>query len=185
MQTLEERKATSNTPRQELRDWIRQEVSGQDIVSLSDLTNRAVNHFKDDEDFLRRLLDQEFRPVIYDMVQFFVGQTRSFKVSLGDETVTEREFEQRVEDKAATFRKMSRWDKWLEHVDDQHINIKAMNRSDCLVATQERTERGNRELARAAFFKKLSEELSDEETVGEKFSDEELDAMYANSVGGK
>lgn len=73
----------------------------------------------------------------------------------------------------------NRWWQWLEHVNDRHMRLAEMTREDLLQAAQERTTRGDREMAIADLWQALASKLEGGERVRDRFTPEEIEALAA------
>ncbi len=66
---------------------------------------------------------------------------------------------------------------WMEHAGDRHINLYALTKATGKIAAAERRERGGEEYRRAEFIERLTEGLRGKQTVADKWSDEEIEAL--------
>lgn len=64
------------TPRAELRSWIRDQINGESEVSLPDLSERAVRFAIKDKVFLKALLLELLRPMVYQEARDVIAPTR-------------------------------------------------------------------------------------------------------------
>lgn len=71
----------------------------------------------------------------------------------------------------------NRWWQWLEHVNDRHMRLAEMTREDLLQAAQERTTRGDHEMAIADLWQALASKLEDGQRVKDRFTSEEIEAI--------
>lgn len=72
----------------------------------------------------------------------------------------------------------SRWAEWVEHTGSRVVALKEMARTDLLSAAEQREGRASTEIERSQFLRRLASELEGEQTVGARFSDAEIDAIY-------
>lgn len=157
----------------ELTRWVRDEISGKAVVQLPELTNRAVAHFSNDPEFVARLMDEMFRPMVYDIAKRVMQTTRPAGgiIQMGD-TLTTREAA-----REAASKMQNRWTRWLEHVDSRHVRLTDMTKADLLTAAKERRRRGDSEYELAALWEALAERLEGTERVGERFSVAEIERV--------
>lgn len=153
------------SPRQVLSSWLRQAMVGADEIDMPALANRAVVHFRGDVAFLQAWAEDTLRPVAYTLGTQIAAQSRIPHVVHGGVAPVERE--------EAPQRTI--WLDRLEHVGDRYIRLRAMVRQDVLAWVEERRERGMIELHLAGLGEKLAAKLADGQTVGEVFSDEEIE----------
>jgi hypothetical protein len=145
---------------------------------MPDIAKAAVAEFKDDVEFCRRFVEDNLYQVAYSLVQDTVAATRGpgFK-KIGDSLVNERGMEQRKQNMR------SRWGSWLEHAKGRTVRLSAMTRSDLLSAAAERRTRADEELTRATFMERIAETLTGDETVGDRYSSDQLDEMWQTVAG--
>lgn len=165
-----------------VRERIRRETL-EDVVSAGsvrqpEIARRIRRWVRSDEALLDAVLDWVFDPAIYDIVQSVLSSTRHgkgrfFRLGTG-ELVTAAELDRR----AAV--KRSSWATWLEHVGDRHIPLNLMTRRDCETAATERRQRAESELVNAKFFAALAKGLRGNQTVGERWTDDEIAALHAS-----
>lgn len=162
--------STTVSRRKEVRRWLKERIGEADSVVLPDLVSEATNVFKHDEEFIVALVEEELRPLIYQMAQKLLADTRHDGViEFGDELVTKGEF-----DKRATVR----FENWMEHAGDRHIRFMRMDRRDLILARRENADRAEPFLRRVALIDRVLPCLSRNETVEEVFSPEEVEDMY-------
>lgn len=168
---MTETTAQETTYRQVLRQWIKQQVDGSSEVNLPDLTASAVEHFSSDKAFLKAFLTESLRPLVYEQARLVLQGTRGAVVVLGDEIVTKEILAERAQ------RLQSRWSRWMEHVGDRHVNLMAMTKDDLLTAALERRQRAETEIEIARLWEVLANKLKKNETVGQRFTAEEIERM--------
>lgn len=157
-----------------LREWLHKRVDGAAAVDLPDVTNLAVEHFQGDEEFVRSLMVDNLRPLIYEMARRMLGRTRQEGVVLvGDELMGRSEFEQE-----ARRRFVPKFARWMEHAGDRHVNFMQMDREDLDKAATERERRAQTELALARFMRKRRSEMKPEQKVADVWSAEQLEQLW-------
>ncbi len=169
---------TDPSPRVQLRTWIRAQITGEVEVQLPDLTARAVEHFSDQRAFIKAFLAVTLPEMVYEQARTVLRDTREWGtiIQLGDTLVSQTRLEQRARVL------QSRWSGWMERVGDRHINLLAMTRDNLLAAAEHRRTQASTELAYADLWETLAEELDDWETVGQRFTPEDLEALRAGLV---
>lgn len=158
------------SPRARVRLWIKDQVKDEAVVQLPDLTDRAVGHFSKQRKFVAEFLSEQLRPIIYQETRRVIAQTREV-VLHGDDLIDRGELEKRGQ------RLISKWGNWTEHVGDRHLRLADMTRADLLVAAAEREARGAAEYAIGQHWRALASRLGDTERVGERFTDDEIEAV--------
>lgn len=145
------------TPSAQVAQWIRADMKGATEVKLPDLAQRAVTHFRTDTAFVDLFLQESLTPLVYEIAKRVAASTRDMVV-LGDVVVTKDSMTERAK------RVSSRWDAWLEHVNDRHVRLRDMTRADLRVAISERRKRGDVEYAIASLFEEIALRLPDDTT---------------------
>lgn len=153
-----------------IRQWVREEIEGKEEVQLPELASKAIDTFKKDTKFLRQLAEESLRAMVYQLAYQAVQQTRGMWMA-GDTAVTKEAIRQRA-------RKHSLFRDWLEHVNDKHIRLMDMTREELLIAADEREKRGKHEIGLAALWRTLAERLEGGETVGNRYTPDEIEAMH-------
>jgi hypothetical protein len=162
--------ATDKSARTQLREWLDNEIAHADEVKLPDLANTALEHFSRDTRFLRDFLKENLRDVLYLEAQRFIATTRNH-VLLGSTITTRSGFQ-------ATARRKSVFENWFEHVNDRHIHVLDMSKTDLLAASTERRERGEREITLANLWRSLADKLDPKQHVRDVFTAEEIETVF-------
>lgn len=76
----------------------------------------------------------------------------------------------------------SRWGRWYEFSGLRHIRLADMTKHDLLSAAKLRRTSAESNLRRAELLEQLAEELADGQTIGQRYTAEDIDAI-ARSVG--
>jgi hypothetical protein len=170
--------ATTDTPsaRIQVRTWVREQIADADEVTLPALADEAVEHFVKDKRFIRALLDESLRPLVYDLARIEMGRTRGTVIRLGDTLATEEAIDKRSQTLAG------KWSRWLEHVNDRHVRLLDMTREDLLTAAGERRERAEADLKIADLWDRLAAHLEGGQAVRERFTPQEIDAMHEKVI---
>lgn len=162
--------------RKEMRGWIRERIEGEieerGAVDTPGVVDEACDRFLDDQDFVRALVHEIFRPAAYQDARQIISQTRhEHAVTLGDEVVAGSEFERRV---------ASRMERWVENVGrHRDVRVLDMEHEDVMQAGWKRDKRSLSESALAQFFFYLGEHVPPGGgRVRDHFSAEELDMLY-------
>ena len=138
-----------------------------DALRLPDLVDDVTRQIDLDEGLRWAVQRQVVDVFVREIVQRRVAQTRGL-ILMGDEVVSRAAFEARVVQRA------KRFERWLEHAGDRHIQLLVMRKSDLLVAAAERERRGMDELKIAALWRSLAAGLTDTEQVGDHYSPDEI-----------
>lgn len=161
------------TKRQQIREWLKDQIEGKGSVDLPELVNKGTDHFLKDEEFVRGLVEDALRPLIYRMGIGIMQASRGERViELGEEIVAQSEFQKRAK------RLQSRWATWMEHAGDRYVRFMEMDKADLITAAEERLCRASTEAAIANFQKLLAGKLKKNERVGDRFTPEQLDDMW-------
>jgi hypothetical protein len=151
-----------------LRQWIREQINDQDEISVPALADQAVTHFSNNKAFLQQLALETLPKMLADMVYDVLSRDRGRAIRLGDTLVTQTGFDRRV----------SKFRAWYEHAGrDRTISLLALTRETGKIAADERRRRGDEEHRRARFIEELTQELKDGETVGDRYSDQEIQKL--------
>ena len=163
---------TEASVRRDMAKWIRNRIDGENVVHLPDLAKEAGEHFGSDNGFVNRFFRQQFGTIFYEMVQSTVARTRSMHLMLGDDIVSQDEIRDR------SMRLSAKWSNWLEHVGDRHIRLLSMSADHLYMAAQERRERAAIDIQRAELLEALAKQLEPGETVGDRFSDDDIERIW-------
>ena len=144
-----------SSPVAEAFSWARAEIARRvqedGSVQIGDVASAMVEHFGAQPEFVRTFLDQQFRPICYDVAQRATARTRG-SIVFGDTVMSRDEFTEEVQ------RRRPRWQAWLdrlEYVGDKHIPVGQMRSAELLAAAQERRRRGEAEFAVAVVLEQL------------------------------
>lgn len=156
-----------------LRQWIKGQVETGDEFRMPDIAKAAVAEFEGDDEFCRQFVRDHLYSVAYDAVQMTVALTRGkgFK-RVGDLLVNQ----QGIEERRKQLR--SRWASWLEHSRGRTIRLPQMTRLDLIEAARERRGRAAEEVNRARFLEELAAKLEDGQTVGDRFSTDDIQVLW-------
>lgn len=161
---------TEISSRSKVRQWVRESIEGREEVRIPDLVNEAVKVFNKDRKFLTALANETLRDMVYELARTAVGNSRL--ITLGDEAVNLEGVKRRA-------RTHSVFASWLEHAGDHHVRLLDMTREDLLVAADEREKRGQHEVRLAALWRTIANGLEGGQTVGSKYTAEEIEDMQA------
>lgn len=158
-------------PRSELRTWLKDAIADEKEVHVPSLTNSALSWLQSRDGLHAALSEQLLRQAVYQEVQGVVGLARHRALS-DDVDLSEEEFEKR------TSKFASRFLSWFEHVGDKHIRLMDADRTYLLAAAKLRRDRGSHELHLAVFFEQMADGLEGGQKVAERFTPEEIEAIY-------
>ena len=154
--------------RAQVRQWVREQMEDASEVDLPALAGRAVAHFRGDAAFIQTFLDESLPTLVYDIASSIGSKTRL--LSFGDHLATRAT----VAD-AAT--RHTVFERWLEHAGARHIRLLSMTKADLLVAAEERRKRGEHDMWLSRLWVRIAKDMSDEDTVGERFTTEEIEKL--------
>lgn len=163
-----------DTAKAELKQWIRNQIQGHSEVTISEVANQVIAHYGEDRDFINTLLSEVAKPLIWDITQEVLADTRKFVG--GDVITTEQGIKQRINTHPV-------FSKWMEHAGDRHIQVMEMRRRDLLLAAQERQERGDHEHALASLWRNMAARLGPQQKVKTVFSEQDIQNMLDNIRG--
>jgi hypothetical protein len=168
--------ALKGTAREQLKSILLEEVEGETSVNLPQLANRVVDIVRGDQDLLDGLVEEIVRPYVYEQgVQLFASTRPGSVLRFGEEAV-DRE---KVEGRARIL--SSRFERWMEHADGRYINFMEMRKVDLEEAAGQRKARATTELKVAEFELYLARQLQGKEKVGDRFTPDELETMWAKA----
>jgi hypothetical protein len=161
-----------------LRAWLQERRDSEDVLQQSELAREALEHFLPDASFTQALAREKLPAMVYEEAKRVIGTGR---VHPDNEPSAERETH-----RGGVAAAKSKWHRWFEHVDDRHVRLTAMTRGDLLRAAEEREQRGDGEYVKARHWRRLAADMeTDWETVGQRFSEAEIDAALEAAQGGQ
>ena len=152
-----------------IRQWLRDQLDGQDDIQIPELTAKAIAHFKGDTTFMELLVEETLPGTIGDLAYHILSRSRGSAIRMGDAIVTRDGFDQRVE--------RSRFRDWMEHAGDRHIALLALTKQTGLLAIAERRARADEDYRRAEFIERLIKPLRGKQTIGGKWTEEQIDQI--------
>lgn len=164
------------TARARIRAVVADALELHNEVRLTDLAKQITSALRADPVFLERFIDEVLPSAVYDEVQRYVKRSRRLERT-GDYAATAEVMEARRE------RFASRFASWYEHAGERSIKLLEMTREDLLLAAEARRKRGLTELKIALLWDKLADGLEGGQTVGERFTTEEIEERYSELEG--
>jgi hypothetical protein len=162
--------------KQRLREILLEEIEGESSVNLPQLANRVADIVRADEELASGLIAEVVRPYVYEQgVQLFAKTRNESVIELGDEVLGRSEFEARARTLS------SRFERWMEHADGRYVNFMEMRKADLEEAARQRRSRATTELKVAQFELYLARNLQGDEKVGDRYTPDELDEMWAKA----
>ncbi len=152
-----------------VREWVREAIATREDFNIPVLVDECIADLGGDASFVRTLLQENLKPLVYSVIQMQVGQSRHL-VALGDDVVQKGEVAKRAT-------RISAFASWLEHAGDRHVQLLEMTREDLLIAAAEREQRGQHELGIAKLWRSLANKLEGGQKVSEVFSAEEIEKL--------
>ena len=107
------------SPRAEIAEFVGDFLEHNSSFTLTQVTKLAVARFRNEPDFLDRFLEEQFEPMVRDIVATRVRQTRGL-IPLGDRYVTRAEWAAYVQAQAPRF------DLWREYTSRGHVRLMDM-----------------------------------------------------------
>lgn len=160
--------------KQMVRSWIKAETEGQTEIDLPDLCNEATKIFVQNPEFMEAFAQEFLKNTIYTLaIQMFM-QDRQM-IILGDKALDK----EGVTKKARENKVFRSWLTWPEHIGHVYKTLSECTNADLLVAAAERERRGRHEMKFAALWRKVATTLSDTETVGQRYSDGDLQKLFS------
>lgn len=166
--------SSESSPRQRLREFIKAEIDGRSETAIPDLTNRAVKFAIKDRAYLKALLVELLRPIVYAEAIKVVSRTRgpSGLVQLGDEIVKRSVLTERAD------RLGRKWAGFMEHAGSRHVLLLDMTADDLALAEAERRQRGDIEHGFATLWAKLRTRLEPGQRVRDVWSVQEIEEAF-------
>ena len=161
------------SPRNELRAWLRDATADESEIHVPSLTNSALSWLESRKNKALRaaLADQLLRQAVYQEAAKVVGWARTRPLN-GDTPLTEEEFEEK------TTRFANRFLLWREHVGDKHIRLMKFDREHLLTAALIRERSGQHDLVLARLWREMADGMEGGQTVEDRFTAEEIEAIY-------
>jgi hypothetical protein len=149
------------TARGRMRSIVEGLIEGRPELSLVEVANDARVQLEADPQFVAAFLSEYLPSAVYDVVQRLVAEQRQPKYRRKGESI-----------------RPSRFYEWYEHAGDRNIRVLDMTRDDLRLAAEEREQRGATELRLARFWRSLASKLKSGQTVGDRYTAEQIEAMY-------
>lgn len=165
---------TSVMARARVRVFLREQIQGQDRVVLADLTDRALAFAMDNPDTMRGLLSEMLKPMVHNIAQQVVAETRTGTVPIilqGADLVA-------LDRSERTTVLRPRFAYWLEYDGVCHTRLMRMNREQLKAAAGWRLNMARRERVVAQLWEELASELQDGQVVEDHFTVEEIETRY-------
>lgn len=164
-----------------IRAWIREHISDVDSVKAPEITQEAIEAFMDQEDVVRALLEEQIKPLVYELVMTEIKDTRRDAViDTNGHVVSRKSREQSAK------QKWTRFQRWLEYDGMHHHRLLAMNKQQLQDAARTRRVRAKTEMDLARFMDVLAGGLEEGQTVEDAYTYQEIEAIYLRCVkGGK
>lgn len=151
------------TASQQVREWTRQKISGEERVKAPALAAAGLKDIGNDT-----LLIELGRVQFYRIVLETIGDTRGMAGDRGGVTT----------EKLSPDELKARWNTYLEHAGQQHIAVTSLTYQDLLLAVAERRKQVAPILAEIEFLVNLGNEVKDTNlTVGQKLTPEQIEAI--------
>lgn len=155
--------APEKTASQKVREWTRQQISGEDRIKAPVLAAAGLKEIGNDT-----LLVELGRVQFYRLVLETIGDTRGLTGTRGGVTT----------EKLSPEELKARWSNYLEHAGQQHIVVTSLTYQDLLLAVAERRKQVAPVLAEIEFLVNLGNQLKGTTlTVGEKLTPEQIEVI--------
>lgn len=160
------------TARAQIRAMVTDELEVRQEIHLTELARHIAGALRADPAFLERFMNETLVAAVYEEVRQAVGRTRNL-VRNGDYAATTEVMEERRQ------RFTSRFATWFEHSGRRSVRLLEMTREDLQAAAEERRKRGRTELKIALLWDRLADGLEGGQTVGERFTTDEIEERYS------
>lgn len=166
------------SPRAEIAEFVGEFIDHHDSFTLSQITALAVARFQTEADFLQRFLEEQFAPMVRDIVATRVRQTRGL-IPLGDRYVSRDEWFAYVQAQSPRFAV------WREYTSRGHVRLMDMTVPQLDDAIAIRQRRVANEIGVINFLIDLRNRILNvgAETVKDVFSPDDLARTRAEWSG--
>lgn len=163
------------TARLRIRVWLRDRVEGVPEFEMPVIADECRDALLADVVFLRGPISDLVRAVALEELHRIGSDTRSGRIVAGTKVTTAERFIAQAQEKA-----QSRFAKWLEHSNGRVMHFMNMTSTDLILAATEREKRASTELNIARFERYIAGTLAEGQTVGAKFTSEQLGEIYTS-----
>ena len=168
-------------PEESARQWFRAIVRGliedADSFRQPDIAREALDLAKKHKRRYRELIEETTYSAAYEVVRQLVAETRARRGLhvVGDTAFTKQAAERKFAERHPRF-----WS-WVEHAGERSFLLPKMRREEVLLAADERDERGKYERIIGRWLRMIADGLEGDQAVEERFSEEEVAALYAKA----
>ena len=157
-----------------LREWMRDRISLAGEVKIKELGEEGIQFLAEDQERLNQFVTERVYDMAAEIGRAVLLETRRIKRFYEAEAKTEEEKQQRL----------GRWFQRMEHqpVRGNYMRLQAMTRQDLLSAAEEREKRATVELVTARWYRLLAAGMSDEQTVSDRYSPEQVASFYESAA---
>ncbi len=155
----------------EVARWIRDAIADRQEVSLPELADAAMAHFKQQPKFAERWAAETFRPFAYEFTQKVCGQTRRL-VHHGDTYIERQTLREKLEAVRST-----NWLHWMEWTGVGHKCLADMVAADLQAAAELRRRSGDAEHFRADVWDAIRTALPTGKRVGDVLTNAQIEAL--------
>lgn len=164
--------------RRDFRRFVAPLIDGESVAELPAITDMAVRWMSEDPERMNRCLEELIRPIVYEMVQKIVSETRRPGIIvLGDSVHTKEALQQ----KAQAMR--SRWTTHMEHSGDRHVRLMEASKMDLFQAANERYALAAANRAYGDLWVKMASAMEDGQKVRDRFTAADIDSMFRAITG--
>lgn len=157
-----------------IKRWIDREIGEETTFKIPVIANKLTDVILADKGFLAAYVRVSLRDQVYEHVRRHVAKTRNIVV-LGNGDVHERDV---YPERAAEVSAVRGWYEWSERVGKQHIVLKDITREELFDAATLRRQQAEPHLELADFFERLAKQLRPEQKLSDKFSEQQVEALY-------
>lgn len=148
--------------RQQLRDWLAEQVQGVDRFDSRDVVRAGVEHFARDDAWLRAAGTMLLRTTLHRLLKDLIRAMR-------DEEAPEDGNDWSV------FRRMQRW---YEHTGRQYVRVMNATRAELLSAADRRQANVDGQLRRIEWLRTVAEPMNNTETVLDRYEAADLCSIW-------
>lgn len=154
-----------------LRDWLKEEIEGREVIETQAVVTAAVAKFGTDPAFQAALLREALSELIPGMLRRLANEGREY-IKSSDSYISHEQIARR----AGTF-----WSRWYENIGGGvSKQLLALTKDELLHVAGEREKRADGEYRVAAFERHLAANMESGEIVSERYDEEDLGSIWDN-----
>jgi hypothetical protein len=153
---------------------VRNLIEGSESFRQPDIAKQALAVATKDKRRYRVFIDDIVYGAAYEITRQVVSEAR---VRRGLHVVGDAAFTPEAAERDFSQRHVRFWN-WIEHHGDKSSLLPKMRHEELALAIQEREDRGQNELVIARWLRKIDRGLEGDQTVEERYTEEELAELY-------